>query len=360
LNAFWNPFHKPERRQKMYLRKNSQDNALESVVSVAHDVRDTVTFPKPNQTIGAGGLTTGGEETITIYVVSISKAMDTSGLALDLWNADRWKRGEVGAFEVPAEDHLARFTVRRFYDPRVDSFVVGKVTDFKVLASKERLADLSPAARLGMDQLTTKWDAGAISWLRFGDPEAGNTRHAAMEKLWQLGHDQADILSLRSPTIKKIAMAYTVEDYAAVWADLRSVWDIQQRTCQTWQAKRLPDPTKWTDRTTANTVKDAVTRYAYELAKSFEETRLPWVRQKLNPEWYALKKAADAINGLKNDLARSRGKEVIGSVRRKVQEVSELAVKRREYWTDQRPGPAAKMQEWEAFLMNVLGDRGSS
>jgi hypothetical protein len=181
LNAPWNPFGLPARQQSMYLRKEHNDNCTRTAVSVAMDLRDTLTFPKPKPT-------SRGADTVTIYVVYAPRVLDTSAVAFDLWNADRWERGEVAAYEVPAEHHLARLDVERFYDPANGNYVVGRIIGHHALNS-ERWSALPPHAQRALRQLWTTLDTGQLRWFEWGTMNVGETRrrtiaahdlHAAM------------------------------------------------------------------------------------------------------------------------------------------------------------------------------------
>lgn len=160
----WNPFSDPRRQSRMYMRKGKLDNCLRTVVSVAMDLRDTVTFPKPKATMS-------GTDTVTIYVVYVPKVMDTSALALDLWNATRWERGETAAFEVPAQNHLMRLKVERYFDPAIASYVVGHVTEHEPL-NKDRWAGLPPVAAGALQGLMQTLGGGALSWFEWGEASA--------------------------------------------------------------------------------------------------------------------------------------------------------------------------------------------
>lgn len=356
----WNPLRTEERRRKMYLRKNSQDNALETVVSVAHDIRDTVTFPKPNQTTGPGGLSRGGEETVTIYVVWVPGAMDTSGLALDLWNASRWETGEVGAYEIPDKDHVAQFTVRRFYDPRVDSFVVGKVTDFKLLQPGERVLRLPASATHGLKKLVSMWDAGEIGWFRFGDPEKGNARHTALLSMWQLGADRIASKKESSPMHRRIQAAGHVDDYRQIYKDLNQASEAEEAKCETWLKA---DHGRIGDRTNVVGAATAVEAHASDLATSFAETRFTYVRQRLNPQYFALVNKAKEIRlltrGSGDAAARATGRQVIDGARTAVTEAGAQLGRSRDRWAAQAPKAGATPERWEEFLMKVLGDPGA-
>jgi hypothetical protein len=157
----WNPFSELGRQQRMFLRKGHQDNCLRTAVSVAMDLRDTVTFPKPNVTMS-------GRDSVTIYVVYVPDVMDTSALALDLWNAKRWERGETAAFEVPAEHHLMRLEVERYYNPAVTGYVVGRILRREDL-NQSRWAALPQPAQAGLARLGGAIDTGQLAWFAWGD-----------------------------------------------------------------------------------------------------------------------------------------------------------------------------------------------
>jgi hypothetical protein len=146
----------------MYLHKAHEDNRTRTAVSVAMDLRDALTFRKPKPAFQ-------GADTVTIYVVYAPRVLDTSSVAFDLWNAERWERGEVAAYEVPTEHHLGQIDVERFYDPANGNYVVGRIVGHRTLTATVN-ASTGPLT-------------AAITTLAAVAPPAGGARQAVKNQL---------------------------------------------------------------------------------------------------------------------------------------------------------------------------------
>lgn len=196
LDAPWNPLRPLARQQSMYLRKEHEDNRTRTAVSVAMDLRDTLTFRKPKPTFQ-------GADTVTIYVVYALRVLDTSSVAFDLWNSERWERGEVAAYEVPAEHHLGQIDVERFYDPANGHYVVGRIVVHRTLNS-ERWDALPTLERDALRQLWATLAVEQLRWFEWGSMNVGETRRRTIAV-----HDLN--AAMRAPTESaKIAAMQTV------------------------------------------------------------------------------------------------------------------------------------------------------
>ena len=212
----WNPFRDRRLRETLLLRKQSVDNDLRNVVSVAVDPRDSVKFPLP----GGEGAGVGGTDTAHLYVIWTPKVMDTTKLIEQETGASSFGRGELGVVNIPDNLHLIHIETQRFYKDHNVSYVAGKIGKVELLQANELYMQLPPATRDGLFQVIELLHGGTLSWLVHRTPE-DDPRHTEINQM--IADDKSctidfpydgqviqessyDVRMSRQPTVKVVAM----------------------------------------------------------------------------------------------------------------------------------------------------------
>jgi hypothetical protein len=184
----WNPFSNPDRRNKLWLRRGSVDNDLNTVVSLAVDPRDAVKFPLPGALKADKTRVEGGKDEAHLYVIYVKEVLPTSELVQEAFDASSFGRGEMGAIQVPYNTHLLHIISERAFADKSVAFVAGRVRKVEKMQKESVYESLPLETQDGLKELM-KLLTGEMNWLVHGTPEADVPRHGEISEIIEMNRN---------------------------------------------------------------------------------------------------------------------------------------------------------------------------